>query len=394
MEKYDYLRTKDGKRARLRYNALRRIVLSYPERLISRKKGANSLNDEVIAETIKQMEQVNRFSFKAEIACNITINAERKNLPETYHISKNFLDLLNRKWIVNNNSLSKLHRIPFNDDSQISYLSISFNGLRQQGLGIHLSNFGRFLNDLALAFSLRNVDRNDDFDNGPDWDWQVAYWQANEIRLRKQFGDQQYEESLTLSKKLKQDSFWSGNKLAVSEIYNILGYKGDINKHSYHNLSIGNPLEKTHRTCAAVCLRSIISSPYSVSLPDPCCSGFSAKANAQLKAFKSNILNNKDFDIPVGIQILYRPFNERPKKDLDNISREVLQCFKGLFKNPSYDMFTLLPESYKNSTACYEALRLPYEKGSKGFLILRIFSLYMNTRPSLWDEITSASFSD
>ena len=135
MEKYEFLDTLQGKQARFFYHFRnKRINLEYPQNYLVKKGKGKETECAIINETISQMQKFKRTSFKSDIACHIKINSSNNNLAETYHLTKNFFDLLSRSWVEKryNSKTFKLHRLPYIDDKQIAYFSIDFSPIYEK----------------------------------------------------------------------------------------------------------------------------------------------------------------------------------------------------------------------------------------------------------------------
>jgi hypothetical protein len=440
MKRGDFLDTFRGQLSLRRHRFFRKIFLTYSDNFFSKKistKKRLAKQKKFIEETFAQLKNFKRKNFKKEIACKLTFNCCGQNPPQAYNLTKNYLDLLSKKWVKENfNCFSRadLDRLPYLDDSQISYLFIEIQPWTISGnFNIEIMNFSDFLTDIAFAYEIKWGKYQKGISNGFEDKNNCLYEGScheyksllkNKEKIISEKGKKYFDNWLRFNKKECQNYLLRKNRIIdVNYMYGLLGYKkrhtsqyqkcnqsyknGDkLNNLSKMLAEMNNTLDRLFEHASGHFTNRIPCHPLIIKIPKTGdLESVKAALRGKLQQFKREHELFSKLDIPVGLQIIYKPYLET-KKDLDNLASIILPIFQDEFK-PIYsemidtekeifdgniadmiqDSKDAIPKTYHHSVPFYEIIRLPAASIEEAFLVFNFFSCRYYRNISLWREI-------
>lgn len=363
--KNEYLKTDLGQINRYKHRRLR--GWSYYT-FVNNPKSKKSIKINEIIDfqnnILSQVKEQKKNSYRSKIITEIFISSNDKNPPHIHTIIKNYFDLFSKP---NQASQIKRKNLIYNDDSQISYISVYYRINDKPRISASFYPLRYFIEDLILSEKILHskfevTDNNDQklMNNEliDDIHAKVKDLEKNKQIFIDKFGEKTFNSLLVFYKAKIQEHFLSLGSLSISDLYQLyksVGLIKDPNLNNDHN--------EIFREIYAQLSNYITHNPIKLKLPQiPTekdeTEKFKKNIKKSINEFKSKYAILNQIYIPIGLDVVYKP----PKvsfgfsKDLDNIMRIIIPIFNDAFKPPvSYISNIVLDniedEEFKNEIA-------------------------------------------
>ncbi len=313
---YDYLESVDF--LKHKFNLLnRRAIILYFDEKIKSKEGTNQKKRNSYKKHInKRLLDIKRKAFRRNIYVRISYYYNDNNPPTTVNATKNLLDLMHVK--INQQNLRenlgiKRNRLPYYDDSQISFLSVRqhINSVSAHAY-IFIENYNNILqysNILSKLEEKRILDSNDQDD-------EIDFWDPINYPI----------ESL-------------GYKIEMFQRQKAI-LKANQIQPFYFELLFNHDKYKERNSSFLDILLTILKYPIRVVVRIPKNNNEIADQKKifkkKLSEFKKQYTLFKSLYGPVILSVFYRPKNGINIKDIDNYLREIVSpCFEAEFNPPT-----------------------------------------------------------
>lgn len=312
----DYLESADFLKHKFCQINRRQIILSFDGKIQSKKKTSQKKRSIIKKDLNQHFIDIRRKAFTSEIYLKISYYYNDSNPPKAVNATKNMLDLMhvnvNQQNVRENIGVIRT-RLPYYDDSQVSFLSVrQYIETNSACAYVFIENFNNVLQYANILRRLEEIKTLDKIDQDDDIDFME--------QINYPIGSLGYK----IEMYQRQQSILKTNQ--VQPFYLDLLYK--------HNKYKGKD------TCFVDILLTILKYPIRVVVTIPKNKNEIIEqkklVKKKLSEFKKQYPFFKALYGPIALSVFYRPKKEFDVKDIDNYLREIVSpCFEAEFKPPS-----------------------------------------------------------